>query len=85
VAVGVGCFVHLLGDFVTSAGVPLLWPLPTGGGRMWRMFGVPNALSVRVGGKVETVFLRGAFALVCLAAAVGLAGPGVLARFNINV
>lgn len=85
VAVGVGCFVHLMGDVVTSAGVPLLWPLPTGGGRMWRMFGVPNFLSVRVGGKVETVLLRGVFAIVCLAAAAALAGPGFLARFNINV
>jgi membrane-bound metal-dependent hydrolase YbcI (DUF457 family) len=84
VAVGVGCFVHLMGDFVTSAGVPLMWPIPTGG-RMWRMFGIPNVLSVRAGGKVETVVLRGVFAIVCLAAAGALAVPGVLARFNINV
>jgi membrane-bound metal-dependent hydrolase YbcI (DUF457 family) len=80
-AVGVGCFVHLLGDIVTSAGVPLLWPLPVGR-RMWRMIGVPNVLSVSVGGKVETVLLRGLFTLVCLAAAAALIGPAVLARFT---
>ena len=84
VAVGVGCIVHLLGDVITSAGVPILWPIPTGR-RMWRMIGVPNALAVSVGGKVETVLLRGAFAIVCLAAAVGLVGPAILEKFDIRI
>ena len=83
-AVGVGCFVHLLGDVITSAGVPLLWPLPTGR-RMWRMIGVPNALAVSVGGKVETVVLRGGFALICLAAAAGLVGPTLLEMLDIRI
>lgn len=82
-AVGVGCFVHLLGDAITSAGVPILWPIPTGR-RTWRMIGVPNALAVSVGGKVETVLLRGGFALICLAAAAGLVGPTLLELFNIR-
>ena len=83
-AVGVGCIVHLLGDVITSAGVPILWPLPTGR-RMWRMIGVPNALAVSVGGKVETVLLRGAFAIVSIAAAVGLVGPAILEKFDIRI
>lgn len=27
-AVGCGCFIHLLGDVVTASGAPILWPLP---------------------------------------------------------
>jgi membrane-bound metal-dependent hydrolase YbcI (DUF457 family) len=84
VAAGVGCFVHLLGDIITSAGVPILWPMPTGR-RMWRMIGVPNALAVSVGGKVETIVLRGVFALVSVAATLGLVGPAILERFDIRV
>jgi membrane-bound metal-dependent hydrolase YbcI (DUF457 family) len=82
-AVGVGCVVHLLGDIVTREGVPILWPLPTGR-RMWRMIGVPNAIAVKVGGRAEA-FLRGAFALVSIAAAIALALPTILQRFEIHV
>ncbi len=84
VAVGVGCFVHLLGDLITSAGVPILWPIPTGR-RMWRMIGVPNVLAVSVGGKVETILLRGAFALVAIAATLALVAPTVLEKFDIHI
>ena len=56
-AVGVGCFVHMLGDMITSAGVPIFWPIPIGR-RMWRMIGVPDKIAVEVGGKVEVVVLR---------------------------
>jgi membrane-bound metal-dependent hydrolase YbcI (DUF457 family) len=84
VAVGVGCFVHLLGDLITSAGVPILWPIPTGR-RTWRMIGVPNALAIPVGGKVETVLLRGVFALVSIAAVVALVGTALLEKFDIRV
>lgn len=73
-AVGVGCFVHLLGDIVTSAGVPILWPVPTGR-RMWRMVGVPNGVSVSVGGRVEVLLLRTVFVLVSLAAGSALLLP----------
>ena len=51
---------------------------------MWRMIGVPNAIAVKVGGRAETV-LRGAFALVSIAAAVALALPAILQRFEIHV
>jgi len=84
VAVGVGCVVHLLGDLITHAGVPILWPIPTGR-RMWRMIGVPNALAVPVGGKVETVLLRGAFMVVSVAATVALVGTALLEKFDIHV
>ena len=57
------------------------WPLPTGR-RLWRMVGVPDSLALTVGGKMETVVLRGAFTLVSLAAAVALAAPGILERFR---
>jgi membrane-bound metal-dependent hydrolase YbcI (DUF457 family) len=83
-AVGVGSFVHLLGDVITSAGVPILWPIPTGR-RMWRMIGVPNVFAVSVGGRVERLLLRGVFALVSFAAAVMLIGPAILEKFDIHI
>jgi membrane-bound metal-dependent hydrolase YbcI (DUF457 family) len=83
-AVGVGCFVHILGDMVTRNGVPILWPVPIGR-RMWRMIGVPDSMAVKVGGTVEVVVLRTAFGLVSVLAAVGLAAPTVLRRFDIEV
>jgi len=77
-AVGVGCLVHLLGDMITSTGVPLLWPIPIGR-RTWRMIGVPDAFAIRVGGKVETA-LRGALVVICLLAAIALFTPALLDR-----
>jgi membrane-bound metal-dependent hydrolase YbcI (DUF457 family) len=82
-AAGVGCFVHLMGDIVTSAGVPIAWPIPTGR-RMWRMIGIPNGIAVKVGGKVEVFVLRGLFAVVALLAAAGLVAPSLLARFHVE-
>jgi len=83
-AVGVGCFTHLLGDIVTSAGVPILWPIPTGR-RLWRMVGVPNMFALEVGGKVEVLVMRGLFVLVSMAAAWGLVGQDVVRRFTIDL
>lgn len=83
-AVGVGCFVHLMGDIITSAGIPVLWPIPIGR-RMWRMIGIPNKIAVEVGGKVEVFVLRGAFTVISVLAAAGLVAPSVLHRFNIEV
>jgi membrane-bound metal-dependent hydrolase YbcI (DUF457 family) len=84
VAVGVGCLVHLLGDAITTAGVPILWPVPIGR-RMWRMVGVPRIFAVSVGGRVERIVLRGVFALVTLAAAFGLIAPMIMERFDIHI
>jgi membrane-bound metal-dependent hydrolase YbcI (DUF457 family) len=83
-AAGVGCLVHLLGDLVTRAGVPILWPIPTGR-RMWRMFGLPDAFALRAGGAVEVYLFRGAFMAVSVLSAWGLLAPSVLRRFNIEV
>jgi membrane-bound metal-dependent hydrolase YbcI (DUF457 family) len=80
-AVGVGCVVHLLGDIVTSAGVPILWPVPTGR-RMWRMVGVPNSVAVDVGGRVEVLLLRTLFVAISVAAGWGLVGPALLHKVN---
>jgi membrane-bound metal-dependent hydrolase YbcI (DUF457 family) len=82
-AVGFGCLVHLLGDMITSAGVPILWPIPTGR-RMWRMVGVPDGMAVRVGGKIETIVLRTAFTLVALLAIAAMFAPGLLHRFELD-
>ena len=81
VAVGVGCVAHLFGDIVTREGVPIFWPLPTGR-RLWRMVGVPNVLAISVGGRVETLVLRGFFTVVAIGAALALAAPTVLDRFR---
>ncbi len=82
-AVGVGCFVHLMGDIITSAGVPILWPVPLGR-RMWRMIGIPNIMAVKVGGKVETVVLRTAFTLVSLLSIAALFAPRILHRIDLG-
>lgn len=82
VAVGVGCLVHLLGDALTRAGVPIFWPIPTGGKRMWRMVGLPNAISIEAGGKVETRVFAVLFGLVALVAGAGLLSPAVLERLR---
>lgn len=82
-AVAVGCVVHVLGDMITSAGVPILWPIPTGR-RMWRMIGVPNKMAVKVGGKVETVVLRTAFVVISLLAIAGIFAPGVLQQLELE-
>lgn len=84
VAVGVGCFVHLMGDIITRAGVPILWPIPTGK-RMWRMIGLPNTISIEAGSKIETRVLSVVFTLVSLAAGIGLLAPALLKRFDIEI
>jgi membrane-bound metal-dependent hydrolase YbcI (DUF457 family) len=86
-AVGIGCFVHLMGDIITSAGVPILWPIPTGVKRirLWRMIGVPNTLAVEVGGKVETVVLTGLFTIISIGSGIALAGGAVLRRFGVDL
>lgn len=83
-AVGVGCFVHILGDMITRAGVPILWPIPIKR-RMWMMVGFPNKIALKTGSKVEVVVLRAALTVVAVLAAAGLAAPALLDRFNIEM
>ena len=81
VAVAVGCVVHLFGDMITKSGVPILFPIPVGR-RLWRMIGVPDALSVKVGGTGEVLVLRTVFSVVSLLAIAGMFAPGVLDRIE---
>ncbi|RKN50538.1 metal-dependent hydrolase [Micromonospora endolithica] len=83
-AVGVGCFVHIIGDMITRAGVPILWPIPIKR-RMWTMISLPDRIALRAGGKTEVVVVRTALTVISVLAAVGLVAPSVLQRFNIDV
>ncbi|MFD0786311.1 metal-dependent hydrolase [Micromonospora azadirachtae] len=83
-ALGVGCFVHILGDMITRAGVPILWPIPIKR-RMWTMIGLPNKIALRTGSKGETVVLRTVMTVVALLAATGLVARPVLQRFDIEI
>ena len=83
-AVGVGCFVHIIGDMITRAGVPILWPIPIKR-RMWTMISLPDRVALRAGGKTEVLVVRTALAVVSVLATLGLVAPSVLQRFNIDV
>jgi membrane-bound metal-dependent hydrolase YbcI (DUF457 family) len=84
VALGVGGVVHLLGDMLTPHGCPILWPIPTGR-RMWRNIGLPDAISVEVGGKVEVFVLRTLFIVTATLAGVAQIAPHLLERYNIEL
>ena len=77
IAVAAGGIVHTLGDMITKAGCPVLFPIPLGR-RLWRDIGVPDFMAVKVGGKFEVRFLRPALFLVGTAAAVVIATGSVL-------
>jgi hypothetical protein len=62
----------------------VLWPIPTGR-RMWRCIGLPDAIAVTVGGKVEVFVLRTAFFLIALAAGTGLFARPFLRRYDIEI
>ncbi|GAB3939769.1 metal-dependent hydrolase [Micromonospora vulcania] len=83
-ALGVGCFVHIIGDMITRAGVPILWPIPIKR-RMWTMVGLPNSIALRTGSKTEVVGLRIVLTVVSALATVGLIAPSVLRKFNIEI
>ncbi len=83
-ALGVGAVVHLLGDVLTPHGCPLLWPIPLGR-RMWRPIGLPDRISVQVGGRFEVFALRGAFLLISVLAGLAQLAPQVLDRYHIDL
>jgi membrane-bound metal-dependent hydrolase YbcI (DUF457 family) len=72
VAVALACVVHILGDALTRAGVPFLWPLPIRGQRWFRL-GSPRLLRFAAGGDVERLLVFPVFALLGV-----LLVPGVL-------
>ena len=49
------------------------------------MVGVPNAIAVEVGGKVERFVLSGAFILISFAASAALVGNAFLRKFHIEL
>ena len=51
-AVGGGAAVHCLGDAMTRAGVPFVWPIPIRG-RCWGEIQLPPLLAFRAGGRFE--------------------------------
>ena len=71
IAVGLGMFVHCLGDSVTRAGCPWLWPIRIAG-ETWYEIRPPRALRFRAGGPFELGFV-----VPVLTAAAVLLVPGV--------
>lgn len=69
IAVGVGCLVHTIGDMITKAGCPVLWPVPIGR-RLWFEFSLPDPIAVRAGGAFERGALMPLLGVGAVAAAV---------------
>lgn len=69
IAVGVGCVVHTLGDMITRAGCPVLWPMPIGR-KVWFEFSLPDPIAVRAGGSFERNALVPMLSVGALVAAV---------------
>jgi membrane-bound metal-dependent hydrolase YbcI (DUF457 family) len=55
-AMGIGCFIHILGDMITKMGSPLFFPIPIQKKR-WREIGLPDKIALRAGGKAENKIL----------------------------
>jgi membrane-bound metal-dependent hydrolase YbcI (DUF457 family) len=68
-AVAAGCLVHTVGDMITTAGCPVLWPVPVGR-RLWFEFSLPDPIAVRAGGAFERGALMPLLSLAAVAAAV---------------
>ena len=64
-AVGFGWFVHLMGDFITKMGVPLLFPIPWRG-RLWWNFATPTFMRITAGGGVENYILMPLFTILTI-------------------
>jgi membrane-bound metal-dependent hydrolase YbcI (DUF457 family) len=73
VAVAAGCFAHCLGDSMTVAGCPFLFPIPIAG-ETWYEIRPPRALRFRTGKKVENRLIFPVFAIAAV-----LLIPGVWA------
>lgn len=56
-AVGVGWFMHLLGDLITKMGIPLLGGVVKIRGKRWWDFTLPAFMRIRAGGKFEKAVL----------------------------
>jgi membrane-bound metal-dependent hydrolase YbcI (DUF457 family) len=65
-AMGVGCFIHILGDMITKMGSPLFFPIPIQKKR-WREIGLPDSVALRAGGKAENKILLPVLTVVVVA------------------
>jgi membrane-bound metal-dependent hydrolase YbcI (DUF457 family) len=76
-AVGVGCLVHTLGDMITRAGCPVVWPVPIRGER-WYEIGLPDSIALRAGGAVEKAVVVPIFIAIAIVGVI-ISIPGVTA------
>jgi membrane-bound metal-dependent hydrolase YbcI (DUF457 family) len=74
-AVGAGAVMHCLGDAITKAGVPFIWPIPIHGKR-WYDLTLPSFLRIRAGGWFEYTVLLPALTLYTIGAAIYLLPGG---------
>ena len=67
IAAGGGMLIHLLGDFITKMGVPILWPLKISGKR-WYSVALPSFMRIKAGGAMEKYVLFPAFSIIAVIA-----------------
>ncbi|KAA9165037.1 metal-dependent hydrolase [Amycolatopsis acidicola] len=63
IAVAVGCFAHCLGDSLTEAGCPFLFPVPIAG-ETWYELRPPKLLRFRTGKRVENLLFVPVFVVL---------------------
>ena len=66
-AAGLGCAVHVWGDWITRQGVPALAPLVSIKGKRWWNFRPPLALTFKAGSPTENVLVVGFWAVTMFA------------------
>jgi membrane-bound metal-dependent hydrolase YbcI (DUF457 family) len=76
-AVGAGCVVHTLGDMLTKAGCPIVFPVPIRG-RRWHELGLPGPLAIRAGSRIEQTVLLPVFTVSAVGGAVLALIPEVI-------
>lgn len=74
-AVGAGAVMHCVGDGITKAGVPFLWPIPIHGKRWWDI-SLPSFLRIRAGGTFEYLILMPVLTLYTVLAGLWLLPGG---------
>lgn len=74
-AVGAGAVMHCLGDAITKAGVPFVWPIPINGRRWWDIT-LPSFMRIRAGGTFEYAILLPALTIYTFLAGIYLLPGG---------
>lgn len=80
VAVAIGCFTHCLGDALTEAGCPFLFPVPIAG-ETWYELRPPAFLRFHTGKKVEKRLIFPVFVVLAVVLVPGV-WDGILALFT---